>query len=201
MPATTAQDLLTVALDPGSGPSPEQGELSLALAGAELIDLLGLEAAGLDEQDRILPRLRPTVADPLLDRAAADLRPEPPYESVEDWLWRRGRGLAAAYRAARDPGDAPGHRHRPGRRAPAGSPARPDPAGRWATREPVLTTLAAAAGIATPDGPGDLPDIADDAVATVLAAVHDAVRELDAVRRRRSIEGAAFDNIWRGGGL
>ncbi|MYS50602.1 GPP34 family phosphoprotein, partial [Streptomyces sp. SID6013] len=31
-----------------------------------------------------------------------------------------------------------------------------------------------------------------------LAAVHDAVVELAATRQRRSIEEAAFDNIWRG---
>ncbi|MEU5247025.1 GPP34 family phosphoprotein, partial [Streptomyces asoensis] len=36
-----------------------------------------------------------------------------------------------------------------------------------------------------------------DAVGTVLAAVGDAVTELEAVRQRRSIEDAAFDNIWR----
>jgi hypothetical protein len=32
----------------------------------------------------------------------------------------------------------------------------------------------------------------------VLAAVHQAVTELAAERQRRSIETAAFDNIWRG---
>ncbi|MFE4552342.1 GPP34 family phosphoprotein, partial [Streptomyces sp. NPDC056785] len=35
------------------------------------------------------------------------------------------------------------------------------------------------------------------AVGTVLDAVHDAETELEAVRQRRSIENAAFDNIWR----
>lgn len=38
----------------------------------------------------------------------------------------------------------------------------------------------------------------DDAVTTVLAAVNDAVMELEAVRQRRSIENAAFANLWRG---
>ena len=33
---------------------------------------------------------------------------------------------------------------------------------------------------------------------TVLATVGDAVMELDAVRQRRDIEQAAFDNVWRG---
>ncbi len=32
----------------------------------------------------------------------------------------------------------------------------------------------------------------------MLAAVNDAVVELAAIRQRRSIEDAAFDNIWRG---
>lgn len=38
----------------------------------------------------------------------------------------------------------------------------------------------------------------DDTTATVLAAVNDALMELEAVRQRRAIEDAAFDNIWRG---
>jgi len=37
----------------------------------------------------------------------------------------------------------------------------------------------------------------DDFLTTVLAAVHGAVTELEAVRQRRSVEDAAFDNIWR----
>lgn len=41
--------------------------------------------------------------------------------------------------------------------------------------------------------------MADDTVAAVLAAVNDTLVELAAVRQRRSIEDAAFDNIWRGG--
>ena len=40
--------------------------------------------------------------------------------------------------------------------------------------------------------------VADDAVETVLATVHDALMELEAVRQRRAIEKAAFDNVWRG---
>lgn len=48
-------------------------------------------------------------------------------------------------------------------------------------------------------GIGDEPagELADDA-ATVLAAVGDAVMELEAVRQRKVIEDAAFDNVWRG---
>ncbi len=37
----------------------------------------------------------------------------------------------------------------------------------------------------------------DEALVTVLAAVNDALTELEAVRQRRRIENAAFDNIWR----
>lgn len=44
----------------------------------------------------------------------------------------------------------------------------------------------------------DLPDVADEAVATVLATVHDAVRELEFERQRRAIDEEAFSNIWRG---
>ncbi|MFJ1708462.1 GPP34 family phosphoprotein [Kitasatospora sp. NPDC088346] len=202
---TTPQDLLLVALDAESGRPPEQGELSLALAGAELIDLLGAGAVRLDG-DVIVPDLRPTIADDLLDRAAAELVRQPPYESVEDWLWRRGRGLAAAYRATLEPEGRTGRPHR--RRRPSGaagpvpeeSPDRRAATDRLAAREPVLTGLAAAAGIG-PARSEDEPDVTDDTVATVLATVHDAVRELDAVRRRRAVEDAAFDNIWRGGGL
>lgn len=34
-------------------------------------------------------------------------------------------------------------------------------------------------------------------MAAVLAAVHDAVEELQSVRQRKDVEQAAFDNIWR----
>lgn len=45
---TTPRDLMFVALDPASGLLPGQGELSLGLAGAELIDLVDAGAAELD---------------------------------------------------------------------------------------------------------------------------------------------------------
>ncbi|MEV6205855.1 GPP34 family phosphoprotein [Kitasatospora sp. NPDC051914] len=199
---TTPQDLLVVALEARAGRRPEQGELSLALAGAELVDLLDVGAVRLADT-RILPLDPPAVADRLLAGAAAALVRQPPFESVEDWLWRRGRGLAAAYAAElRAEGQSRHHRfHRRhvegGGAVPADAPERRAAVDRWASREPVLAALGAAAGIDDPP-PGDQPDIADDAVATVLAAVSDAVRELDAVRQRRAIEKAAFDNIWRG---
>jgi hypothetical protein len=179
-----------------------QGDLSLALAGAEVIDLLAGEAITLDG-DRMVPARQPATDDRLLGEAASVLVRQAPYERVEDWLWRRGRDLSAAYQSdLEQTGQLT--RQRRGR-LPFGanrmelvdSPARSRATHRWAADEPVLTSLAAVVGIPaeqTEDG----PDVADDAVTTVLAAVHDAVMELEAVRQRRAIENAAFANIWRG---
>ncbi|MBZ4019761.1 GPP34 family phosphoprotein, partial [Streptomyces purpurogeneiscleroticus] len=93
---TTARDLVIIALDVPSSRPLQQGELSLALAGAELIDLLAARAVGLDGED-IVPGHRSAMDDRLLnDRllndAAASLVRQVPYESIEEWLWRRGRG-------------------------------------------------------------------------------------------------------------
>ncbi|WP_086727085.1 GOLPH3/VPS74 family protein [Streptomyces carpinensis] len=194
---TTPRDLLFVSLDvPGTRPV-EQGDLSLALAGAELVDLLSAESVSLDGE-RILPGLVPATGDRLLDEAGASLVGEAPYETVEDWLWRRGRGLAVAYVTVLEAaGQLAGRRHRwmprgSDRPVPVDSPARQAAADRWASHEPVLAGLAEALGI-----PGESAEPDDEAVVTVLAAVHDAVQELEAVRQRRRIEDAAFDNIWR----
>ncbi|POX37425.1 GPP34 family phosphoprotein [Streptomyces sp. Ru73] len=225
---TTPRDLLIVALDAGPGHPVESGDLSLALAGAEVIDLLDAGAVTLDD-DRIVPGNHWTLTDRQLDEAASALVRERPYESVEDWLWRRGRGLSAAYlsalsaegvtegaaggaaggvrTAATERADGHGaarqrrrwnpFRAKDGQGVPADSPARRHAADRWASGEPVLAVLAAAAGIHG-KATDEAPDVADDAVVTVLAAVNDAVMELEAVRQRRAIEEAAFDNIWRG---
>ncbi|WP_392669099.1 GPP34 family phosphoprotein [Streptomyces sp. LN785] len=199
---TTPRDLLIAAMDMAPDRPVEQGDLSLALAGAEVIDLFGAEAVVLDG-DRLVPGHRPALADRLLDEAAASLVAEAPYESVGDWLWRRGRGLSAVYRdALESEGQLTregrhGMSFRAGRMVVADTPARREAADRWTSDEPVLAALAEAAGIR--DGQsGDSPGVPDDAVETVLAAVHDAVMELEAVRQRRAIEDAAFDNIWRG---
>ncbi|MGW2560839.1 GOLPH3/VPS74 family protein [Streptomyces sp. NPDC001514] len=200
---TIARDLMIVALDVRSAHPVERGDLSLALAGAELIDLLDAQAIGLDG-DHIVPSLQQAITDHLLDEAASSLVRQPPYESVGDWLWRRGRGLSAAYLAALE---AEGHLVREqGRRwmvlrtsrlVSADSPAHRQAADRWTADEPVLAALAAAAGIGD-KRTGDSPSVPDDATATVLAAVHDASNELAAERQRRDIEEAAFDNVWRG---
>ncbi|MDO0925579.1 GPP34 family phosphoprotein [Streptomyces sp. TG1A-8] len=197
---TTPQDVFLVGLDvPGDRPV-EQGDLSLALAGAELIDLLGVRALTL-EGERIVPGPLPTTGNRLLDEAGAALVRGEPYETVEDWLWRRGQGLAAAYRdVLESEGQLTGRPRRwPSLRraggAPADTPARRRAADRWWAREPVLAGLAAALGIRDGRPAAQEPD--DEAVVTVLVAVGDAVTELEAVRERRRIENAAFDNIWR----
>lgn len=201
---TTPRDLLIVTMDTAPDRPVEQGDLSLALAGAELIDLLAAGAVALDG-DRIVPGTRPETADRLLGEAADALVREAPHESVEDWLWRRGRGLTEAYRAALEAdGDLVRERHRgisfrAGKLAPADSPARRRAMDRWTVDEPVLVLLAEALGVRGKPA-AEAPDVADDAVATVLAAVNDALVELGSVRQRRAIEDAAFDNIWRGGG-
>ncbi|MFD5394189.1 GPP34 family phosphoprotein [Streptomyces sp. NPDC127097] len=201
---TTPRDLMIVAMDAESGGALERGDLSLALAGAELIDLLSAEAVRLDGE-RIVPGYRPALPDRLLDQAASALVQQAPYESVDDWLWRRGHGLAAAYLSALEDDGELTREHRRWRPFGAGqtvladSPAHRRAADRWTSRETVLTALATAAGVNGTDTGGEPAEV-DDAVSTVLAAVHDAVTELAAERQRRAIEKAAFDNIWRGDG-
>ncbi|WP_329183246.1 GOLPH3/VPS74 family protein [Actinacidiphila glaucinigra] len=201
---STPQDLMIVSMDVASSPPVEAGDLSLALAGAEVIDLLGARAVTL-QGDRLVPVDGPVTGDHLLDQAASALADEAPYESVEDWLWRRGRNLSSVYRAGlRATGltavNSP--RWRPwvtGEPVLLESPAREEALARWTSGEPVLSALAAAAGISGDRGE-DAPsagEVTDDAVATVLAAVHDAVEELQSVRQRKDVEQAAFDNIWR----
>ncbi|WP_217167883.1 GPP34 family phosphoprotein [Streptomyces sp. AC512_CC834] len=197
---TTAHDLTIVSLEVGSEYPVERGDLSLALAGAELVDLLDAGRVSLDG-----PRLRPASpsesGDRLLD-AAASLVAEEPAESVEDWLWRRGRGLAAEYLAAAGADDGR-RRSRWTMRRTADRPAPADPSARrraterWSSGDPVLVGLAAAVGIRH-ESADHVADPEDDAIAAVLATVNDAVVELAAIRQRRSIEEAAFDNIWRG---
>ncbi|MFF8682686.1 GPP34 family phosphoprotein [Streptomyces sp. NPDC015237] len=198
---TTAHDLTIVSLEARTEYPVERGDLSLALAGAELADLLEAGAVSLDGSV-LRPVERPGSGDPMLDAAASEVGKEPD-ESVEDWLWRRGRGLAAEYLAAEGVEDT--RRKRPrwmGRRdtdrpVPADPETRRRATDRWASGDPVLAGLAAAVGIHH-EGADRVEDPEDDGIAAVLAAVNDAVVELAAIRQRRSIEDAAFDNIWRG---
>lgn len=197
---TTAKDLFIIAMDPMH--SVGQGDLSLALAGAELIDLITAGAVAVDG-DRIVPGGPPAPDDRLMGEAAAGLTRQAPYERIEDWLWRRGRDLSAAYQAAlEENGELT--RKRSGRLPfgsdrvePVDTPARRRAADRWKEKESVLAALGSVVGI---DGArsDDEAGLDDEAVTTVVAVVHDAVMELEAVRQRRSIENAAFANIWRG---
>ncbi|MEU6548225.1 GPP34 family phosphoprotein [Streptomyces sp. NPDC046859] len=214
----TARDLAIVALDLAQDHRVEQGELSLALAAAEVFDLLDAGALTLAE-DRIVPNAQAPTGDRLLDEAASSLIRQEPYESVEDWLWRRGRGLSAAYVEDLEQTGATSRSRgfrlslRAARTVPVDSAARQRAEERWTSREPLLTALGAAAGVGTEPMAGgtEAPDdgegskgsestdaLADDTSATVLAALGDAVMELEAVRQRRAIEDSAFDNVWRG---
>ncbi|GAA3295762.1 hypothetical protein GCM10020295_23700 [Streptomyces cinereospinus] len=56
--------------------------------------------------------------------------------------------------------------------------------------------LAGALGIEEPSAPGT-GDAAGGPAVTVLAALGDALTELEAVRQRRRVEQDAFDNVWR----
>ncbi|MEU6948456.1 GPP34 family phosphoprotein [Streptomyces sp. NPDC046316] len=201
---TTPRDILFTALDAASGRTVDRGELSLALAGAELIDLITARAAALDG-DRIVPADERVPEDALLQAAASALVREEPYETVEDWLWRRGRDLAAAYLTALEAeGLLTRQRSRwtpfkaEGEPELVDSSARHRAADRLTAREPVLTALAAAVGVRD-ESAADSQDSADlpESVEAVLAAVGDAELELAAVRQRRDVEQAAFDNIWR----
>ncbi|CAM5292315.1 hypothetical protein SAVIM338S_00318 [Streptomyces avidinii] len=201
---TTPRDLLIIAMDTEPSRAVEQGDLSLALAGAELIDLLAAGSITLHGDD-IVPGDASVPADHLLGEAAAALVRTEPHESVTDWLWRRGRGLSAAYQAALEAEGLlvrqrrTGISFRAGQLVLADSQDRHRAAERLTSDEPVLATLAEAVGVRG-ERTGDSPDVSDDAVATVLATVNDALVELAAVRQRRAIEDAAFDNIWRGPG-
>ncbi|MGH1552493.1 GPP34 family phosphoprotein [Streptomyces sp. L7] len=150
-----------------------------------------------------MPNLQVPLPDGLLDEAAAASYGRPPYESVEELAVAAGAGLVSAYLAALEKEGLIARQRgrwnlvRSGRAALVDSLARSRAADRWATGEPVLAQLAAAVGIReVPDE--DSAKVTDEALDTVLAAVHGAVTELEAVRQRKSVEDAAYDNVWRG---
>lgn len=190
---TTARDLLTITLELPSAGSVERGDLSLGLAAAELVDLLKLEAAAL-EGDRLVPRgsgAGLAGGDRLLGEAAAALAAGQLGETVEDWLWHRGRDLTGAYL---DTFEAEGRLTRerrrrwglltPGRVILADSPDRRRAAHRWSADEPVLVALVGAVGtgVLQPEPPDELgPE-----VETVLDTLHRAVAELGEERARRA---------------
>ncbi|MGW6740014.1 GOLPH3/VPS74 family protein [Streptomyces sp. NPDC055025] len=206
---TTPRDLYLVSMDIPSGHPVERGDLSLALAGAEVIDLLNARAVRL-EDGHLVPDDPPAMTDRLLGEAASSLVRQAPYETVSDWLWRRGRGLAAVYLAeleARGQIISQQRRRwmvlRTSRTVLTDSPDRRQAANRWAADEPVLAALAAAVGIhgGIHDAPtGEAPGVLDDTVERVLTEVEEAVGELVAERQRRDRrrEEAAEDNRRRG---
>ncbi|MFH9369482.1 GPP34 family phosphoprotein [Streptomyces anulatus] len=200
---TTAKDLFIIAMDPVPDHAVGQGDLSLALAGAELLDLIGAGAVTVDG-DLIVPGGSPAPDDRLLGEAAARITGQPPYERIEDWLWRRGRDLAATYQDALEE-DGELTQKRSGR-LPFGprrvelvdTPGRRRAIARREEGEPVLAALASAVGVDGAPAGDDEPRLDDGAVTTVVATVHEAVMELEAVRQRRTIENTAFANVWRG---
>ncbi|SNX88306.1 Golgi phosphoprotein 3 GPP34 [Streptomyces sp. TLI_55] len=214
---STARDLVLVALTLPTGDIAGQGDLSLALAGAEAIDLLRRGALSLDGDcmvpgPRVVPGPRTVSDDPLLDQADATLVRHEPYETIHEWLWRRGDDLVPAYADALERAGLVvhphGHRLRllSGPAVPADTQERREAEERRASGEPVLNDLLAALGVqgaAITEGrederPESEDSSLDDDVTTVLAAVGDAVTELAAARLRRDVESAAFDNVWRG---
>ncbi|MGW1217832.1 GOLPH3/VPS74 family protein [Streptomyces californicus] len=200
---TTARDLFIIAMDPPPERTVGQGDLSLALAGAELLDLLDAGAVTVDG-DLVVPGGSSVPDDRLLAAAAAEITRQPPHERVEDWLWRRGRDLAAAYQDALEQ-DGELTRKRSGL-LPFGpkevelvdTPARRRAAARREEGDPVLASLASAVGLDGERPEGEEPGLGDETVTTVVATVHEAVMELEAVRQRRTIENTAFANVWRG---
>lgn len=199
---TTARDLLITAMDVDPDRSVGQGDLSLALAGAEVIDLLAADAVHLDG-DRLVASPGADDGGPPPGRGGVLTRTSGALRAGRGLAVAQGRGLAAVHLAALEAdGQLTRQRQRrllfgAVRMVVVDSPARRRALHRWAADEPVLVSLAAAVGIPAEQGV-DVPVVTDDAVTTVLAAVNDAVMELEAVRQRRSIENAAFANLWRG---
>jgi len=203
---STARDLMIVALDAesggASGRNVERGDVSLALAAAEAIDLLAAGSVRLAD-GCVVPDGGPPAGDPRLAEASAAVLREAPFEPVGDWLWRRGRDLAAAYVEALE---AEGTLTRPRsfwsafrttRAVLVDSPERRAAQERRATGDPVLAARAETAGIGD-ERTRAADRVTDDDAALVLSALEDAVTELKFQRHRRALDQAAFDNVWRG---
>ncbi|MFD9499911.1 hypothetical protein [Streptomyces sp. NPDC060035] len=107
---------------------------------------------------------------------------------VQVQLWREpGRRLAVRRG---------GRRFLDRQRVLVDSPSHHQAVERWESAEPVLVSLAEGLGVHREiSGP---PEVADHAVATLLAAANDVLLELEAERQKRGFEQAAFDNVWRG---
>jgi hypothetical protein len=199
---TTPRDLLIVTMDMASGSPPERGDLSLALAGAEAIDLLGAQAIRLDG-DHIVPSNGQAIADRLLDEAASLLARQAPYESVGDWLWRRGRDLFSSYLAALEAEGQVTRQHlrwrlfRTGRTVLVDSPARREGRqaldfGRCHSRGTCF------GGRHSPQADGGPPGHRRRRGGASAGRGQCRGDGTGLVRQRPAIEEAALDNIWRG---
>ena len=188
---TTPRDLLLVAMDMPSDRLVDRGDLSLALAAAELIDLLAAKAVTLVD-GHIVPQPHERNTDRLLDEAMAAVLTPAPHETVDDWLWRRGRGLPAVYLAVlEEEGPLVRETYRrwgllPGSRLVlADTAGRRRAAQRWSSDEPLLVALAAAVGLGEEGTPPD-HETPGGAVGVVLESLTHAVEELAEERRLRA---------------
>ena len=188
---TTSRDLLLTVMDRPEGRGVDRGDLSLALAGAETVDLLAARAVTLDG-DRLAAVPGGEAGEELLDQALALLARESAGESVDDWLWRRGKGLPDVYLAALEADGTLVREQvrrwgflRDGRLVLADSAARRRAGHRWSADDPVFVALAAAVGLREEDTPPDL-EPPGGPVGEVLDAVRHAVLELTEERRLRT---------------
>ncbi|WP_431959310.1 GPP34 family phosphoprotein [Actinacidiphila sp. bgisy160] len=202
---TTPRDLIITALERAAEHAVEPGDLSLALAAAEAVDLLAAGAVALDG-GLLVPGGHREITDPLLAEAASALVRRPPYETPGAWLWRRGRGLTDGYLTGLEAeGEAVRERHRNWlvrhtRTVLTESAARRRAADRLAADEPVLAALTKALGLRGGPEADAAPGVTDPAAARVLATLDDALAELAAERLRRSRRqaDAAAENVRRG---
>lgn len=203
---TTSRDLLLTVMDRPEGGGVDKGDLSLALAGAETVDLLTARAVTLDG-DRLAVAPGGEAGEALLGEALALLAQEPAGQTVDDWLWHRGRGLTAVYLAALEADGSLVREQvrrwgflRDGRLVPADSPARRRAGHRWSADDPVFMALAAAVGLREEDPPPDL-EPPGGPVGEVLDAVRHAVLELTEERRLRTTRLDRANALYRSRGF
>lgn len=193
-------DLLMITIDEAPDHPVEPERLALALAAAELIDLLGAGAVDLDG-GRIVPGRGAVPGDRFLEQAASSVTGSEPFELVGDWLWRRDRALADAYTGTLEPSGLairqrpPGHPFRRREITLTDSPGRRRATERRQSAEPVLSALTEAVGMpgAETHGPGAA---VGRPVSTVLSALRGVLEEWEAQRRERIIAQAELDRAW-----
>ncbi|WP_406387495.1 GPP34 family phosphoprotein [Streptomyces sp. NBC_00887] len=197
---TTPQNLLMITMDETSTRRVDPADLSVALAGAELIDLLEAKAIGLDN-GYLVPGRQAVPDDHCLQQAMESLHLTEPYQLVSDWLGNREDMLVERYTAALETEDLAtrrrprGHPLRSREVVLVDSPAHRQALERWASAEPVLVALAASVGIRT-EQPHRSAAETDEAVAAVLSAVEEALAGLAAEREESIITQAKLDGLW-----